>query len=161
MSKNKVEEQDIIDQIAKVEYHILPGTTTTIAVITLKNEWASTGISACADPANFNKEVGEEWAYKDAFKKLWPLFGFMLRQRLHDESVLPEGVPDTFLTRLAAERDRTVEDLNKLNAFLAGDSSAKLDHEALSDLKHQSDVMTRLAFILSKRYDDLTIKAGE
>lgn len=85
MSKNKVEEQDIIDQIAKVEYHILPGTTTTIAVITLKNEWASTGISACVDPANFNKEVGEEWAYKDAFKKLWPLFGFMLRQRLHDD----------------------------------------------------------------------------
>lgn len=157
MSKNKVEEQDIIDQIAKVEYHILPDTTTTIGVIHLKNGWTSTGISACVDPANFNKEVGEEWAYKDAFKKLWPLFGFLLRQRLHDEST-HTAEPDTFLTRLAAERDRTVEDLNKLNAFLAGEASAKLDHEALSDLKHQSDVMTRLAFILSKRYDDLTVQ---
>jgi len=74
------------------------------------------------------------------------------------ELKLPTPEPETFLTRLADERDRTVEDLNKLNAFLAGEASAKLDHEALSDLKHQSDVMTRLAFILSKRYDDLTVQ---
>lgn len=140
MSKNKVEEQDIIDQISKVEYHILPGTTTTIAVITLKNEWASTGISACADPANFNKEVGEEWAYKDAFKKLWPLFGFLLRQRLHDEST-HTAEPETFLTRLRVERDRTVGDLNKLSSFLDGDVS-KLSEDAVSDLHLQKAVMT-------------------
>lgn len=75
------------------------------------------------------------------------------------ELQLPES--ETFLTRLCAERDRTVEDLGKLNAFLGSGAVSKLSLEALSDLKHQSDVMTRLAFILSKRYDDLTQKDGE
>lgn len=76
------------------------------------------------------------------------------------ELVLPTPEPETFLTRLRAERDRTVEDLNKLTAFLDGDVS-KLSEAAVSDLYLQKDVMTQLAFILSKRYDDLTAKAGE
>lgn len=65
--------------------------------------------------------------------------------------------PETFLTRLEKERDRTVSDLNKLTAFLDGDVS-KLTEEAVADLHLQKDIMTQLAFILSKRYDDLTIK---
>lgn len=77
------------------------------------------------------------------------------------ELQLPDPESETFLTRLCAERDRTVEDLGKLNAFLGSGAVSKLSLEALSDLKHQSDVMTRLAFILSKRYDDLTQKDGE
>lgn len=77
------------------------------------------------------------------------------------ELVLPTPEPETFLTRLAAERDRTVEDLNKLTAFLDGGGSAALPREAREDLKLQKEVMMQLAFILSKRYDDLTMKAGE
>jgi hypothetical protein len=65
--------------------------------------------------------------------------------------------PETFLTRLEKERDRTVSDLNKLTAFLDGDVS-KLAEEAVADLHLQKDIMTQLAFILSKRYDDLTTK---
>lgn len=76
------------------------------------------------------------------------------------ELVLPTPEPETFLTRLRAERDRTVGDLNKLSAFLDGDVS-KLSEDAVSDLHLQKDVMTQLAFILSKRYDDLTPKVGE
>lgn len=76
------------------------------------------------------------------------------------ELVLPTPEPETFLTRLCAERDRTVGDLNKLTAFLDGDVS-KLSEAAVSDLYLQKDVMTQLAFILSKRYDDLTPKVGE
>lgn len=78
------------------------------------------------------------------------------------ELKLPAPEPETFLTRLAAERDRTVEDLNKLTAFLDSEASHKIGHEALSDLHAQKEVMTQFAFILSKRYDDLTVKkAGE
>ena len=67
--------------------------------------------------------------------------------------------PETFITRLAAERDRTVSDLGKLTAFLASDGASKLTHEAASDLRLQEGIMTELAFILSKRYDDLTLEA--
>lgn len=62
---------------------------------------------------------------------------------------------ETFLTRLKAERDRTVSDLEKLNAFLGSTVFAGLDAEKQEDLKLQSQVMTQLGFILSKRYDDL------
>ncbi len=64
--------------------------------------------------------------------------------------------PETFLTRLKAERDRTVSDLEKLTAFLQNPNKPELSAEALSDLEVQQDLMTQLAFILSKRYDDLS-----
>ena len=66
--------------------------------------------------------------------------------------------PETFLTRLEAERDRTVGDLAKLTAFLESDGISKLSETALEDLRLQKGVMTQLAFILSKRYDDLMVK---
>lgn len=52
------------------------------------------------------------------------------------ELVLPTPESETFLTRLRVERDRTVEDLNKLSVFLEGDVS-KLSKEAVSDLHSQ------------------------
>lgn len=66
--------------------------------------------------------------------------------------------PETFLTRLEAERDRTISDLAKLTAFLESDGISKLSETALEDLRLQKGVMTQLAFILSKRYDDLLVK---
>lgn len=147
--KNKVEEQDILDEIAKVEYHILPDTTTTICVLHLNNGWTSTGISACVDPANFNKETGEDWAYKDAFKKLWPLFGFLLRQHLHLHGT-------TFISRLKYERDDHLDRLKRLGEFLSSPKSDSVPAEALSDLKLQHDLMTQLGLLYCKRYDGVT-----
>lgn len=67
-----------------------------------------------------------------------------------------EPEENTFLTRLAAERDRTLSDLEKLKTFISTPAFSKLTEEQQSDLSHQADVMTRLGFILSKRYEDLT-----
>lgn len=82
------------------------------------------------------------WSPVDVFEKA---YGTPVRQK-----------PETFLTRLGAERDRTVSDLAKLNAFIGSPGFEKLSKTARSDLKLQSKVMTELAFILSKRYDDLS-----
>lgn len=147
MSKNKVEEQDIIDQIEKVEYSILPDSTTTVCQIHLKNGWMEIGHSACVDPANFNKEVGEQWAYKNAFNKLWPLFGFLLRQHIHVHGL-------TAKSRLKAERDDLIDKLSRLRSFLQTDVFKGLAPEAQSDLHLQCDLMEQLAFIQSKRYDE-------
>lgn len=64
--------------------------------------------------------------------------------------------PETFIIRLAAERDRTISDLGKLTSFLETEASLAIGAEANSDLHTQKEIMTQLAFILSKRYDDLT-----
>lgn len=56
----------------------------TLAIMTLENEYVVTGQSACADPANYDKALGEKIAFDDALKKIWPLEGYLLRQRLHD-----------------------------------------------------------------------------
>ena len=58
--------------------------TLTICVITTKNGFKVTGESACADPAIYNKADGEKYAKQAAIEKLWPLEGYLLKQRLFD-----------------------------------------------------------------------------
>lgn len=54
------------------------GKTSTVCYITLDNGFSVFGESACAVPENYNQEIGETLARKDAVGKLWPFFGFML-----------------------------------------------------------------------------------
>ena len=61
----------------------IPNTTTTIAVVFDKDGFSlAVGHSACVDPANFNAELGKEYACKDAVNKardkLWELEGYLL-----------------------------------------------------------------------------------
>lgn len=76
-----------IDPNAPVQYHVFPGTTTTVCLVTLKNGYTITGESACADPANFDEEIGREVAFKAARNKLWPLLGFLLKDSLARSAV--------------------------------------------------------------------------
>lgn len=55
----------------------------TQCVIVMKNGWMSTGFSAPADPRNFDPKVGERYAFDEAFKPLWQLEGYLLRDRLY------------------------------------------------------------------------------
>ncbi len=83
----RVTNQSIDARIDKVEYQRLPGTTLTICIITMVNGFTVTGESACADPDEYNQERGEEIAYENAFKKLWPLEGYLLKERLYQQSI--------------------------------------------------------------------------
>jgi hypothetical protein len=55
--------------------------TVTLCSIRLDNGFSVRGESACVDPANYNREIGEKIAYDNAFQKLWPLFGFLLAEK--------------------------------------------------------------------------------
>ncbi len=57
----------------------------TLCALVLDNGWVLTGQSAPADPTNFDKEKGKTFAYEDALRKLWPLEGYLLRERLWSE----------------------------------------------------------------------------
>ena len=72
----------IKDVIAGVEYHVFPNTTVTVCLLTLANGYSVIGESACADRANFDKELGERIAKENATQKIWALEGYLLRQEL-------------------------------------------------------------------------------
>lgn len=84
----KVTEAYIKSRIAQIDYLILPDTTVTICSITLDNGFSVRGESACVDPQNFRQDISESIAYDNAFRQLWPLFGFLLAERRHQPKPL-------------------------------------------------------------------------
>jgi hypothetical protein len=82
-SPNRVTLASIEDKVVTVEY-VNPATAPefTVAIMRLQNGYAVLGQSACADPANFNEELGRKFAREDALRKVWALEGYLLRQRL-------------------------------------------------------------------------------
>lgn len=61
-----------------------PLTLLTFCVLVLNNGFTVTGESACASPENFNAELGRKIARQNAVQKIWPLEGYLLRQKLND-----------------------------------------------------------------------------
>ena len=57
----------------------------TFCVLVLKNGFTVTGESACASPDNFDADLGRKIARANAVNKIWPLLGFLLKQKLHDQ----------------------------------------------------------------------------
>lgn len=57
--------------------------TMTVCTIMLDNGYSVAGTSACVDPKNYNRDVGETRAYQNAYEKLYGLFGFLLAETLY------------------------------------------------------------------------------
>lgn len=75
---------DLIEsKIVKEEYHLLTDVLT-VCVLTLENGFTVTGESACASPANYNKEIGDRIARDNAKEKIWILEGYLLKQKLFE-----------------------------------------------------------------------------
>lgn len=87
----RITEASIKAKIDTVEYfrtrHL------TICIITLHNGFFVTGKSAPAAPENYDQAVGERYAYENAFRDLWQLEGYLLRERLA-QAEMPERAHD-------------------------------------------------------------------
>lgn len=68
--------------IASEDYHVFPGTTVTVAALTLRNGFVVVGKSASASPENFDTEIGRKIARDDARNQIWALEGYLLREKL-------------------------------------------------------------------------------
>ncbi|MPS58883.1 MAG: hypothetical protein E2594_17195 [Pseudomonas sp.] len=64
-----------------------PARLLTFCVLILRNGFTVTGESACASPENFDAEVGQKIARRNAVDKIWPLMGYELKTRLYEEGV--------------------------------------------------------------------------
>lgn len=80
--------EDINNNIRNVEfvkYISFTGQILRWAVITTMNGFAVTGKPSCAvSQANDNAEIGERIALENARNELWPLMGYVLREKLHN-----------------------------------------------------------------------------
>lgn len=57
----------------------------TFCVLVLRNGFTVTGQSACASPENFDPVMGRKIARENAIEKIWPLEGYLLKQRMFDK----------------------------------------------------------------------------
>jgi hypothetical protein len=60
----------------------------TFCVLTLDNDFTVTGQSKCVSAANFDKDIGQTLARKDAVEQIWQLEGYLLAERLCNSSAL-------------------------------------------------------------------------
>lgn len=80
--------EDIEAAIVQSQYHLFPGTTTLVCCLTLRNGYTVVGSSACASPENFDLELGQKIARRNAADKIWSLEGYLLKQRLSDAAAV-------------------------------------------------------------------------
>lgn len=66
----------------------------TICYLTLQNGFTVTGQSACAHPDNYNEALGRKIAFDNAFREIWSLEGYLLKEKLWNEEQ-DKGVENT------------------------------------------------------------------
>ncbi len=78
----------------------------TICMLVLANGFVVIGHSAPASPENFDADKGKEFAYENAFRQIWPLMGFALRERLQENS----AKVDTYMRATGQTQNETAKD---------------------------------------------------
>lgn len=86
--KNKLTVEDIELKIKDKKFTILEDGKTTICNIYLENGFTVRGESACVDPSNFNKEIGERISFENAKNKIWLLEGYLLQEKLYQSKAV-------------------------------------------------------------------------
>lgn len=103
----------------------------TYCVLTLKNGFTVTGQSACADPNNFEEEIGKKIARGDAIRQVWPLMGYELRSRLANLDNISGSDLGEALTRMTAFT------LGNAEAFRTRDADLILKHFENADYSEE------------------------
>lgn len=76
----RVTKEYMESRIADTQFTRL-GETVTHCRVVLDNGYSVSGESACVNVENYNQQIGEKIAFDNAFRQLWPLFGFMLAEK--------------------------------------------------------------------------------
>lgn len=78
--------EHVASLVRGADYYIFPGTTVTVCLLRLANGFSVTGESACADPANFDVELGKRIAHSRALDKIFQLEGYLLKQMMYEDA---------------------------------------------------------------------------
>lgn len=150
LPERKLTKDFLESEIDKVEYNRL-GVTLTHCTITTKSGFTFTGESVCVDPNNFNQELGEKFAYEQAFEKMWFPYGFWLHKALaeHDETSSKD-----WLDRACEELAELTERKEKLEQFISGDKPDFVSDGQWKLMQEQFIAMNSYRNILIERLDE-------
>lgn len=167
---------DALMRGVRYEVQVVPGTTTTLATAIAANGFTlAIGMTACADPANFNAELGAKYAIKDAEAKarqeLWKLEGWRLKCHLEGPMLIVSG--DCLITgvicsskvrgvdtesrnpchieRMRQEQEQLAERTGKLEAFISSETFELLPHQERGHMKFQLIAMREYLAVLNER----------
>lgn len=77
----KVTKSHLESLITNEQYLRVPNSTMTLCILTLSNGHISIGYDGCVAPDEFDEQSGRVFAREAALEKLWPLEGYLLRNR--------------------------------------------------------------------------------
>lgn len=86
MTPTKVTREHLGMRIASADYVVMPDGRTTVCQLTMQNGFTVRGESSCVSVENFNKELGEKYAYEKAFDAAWAFEGYLLAELRHREA---------------------------------------------------------------------------
>ena len=115
---NKITKEFLESEIIAVEYQRL-SERLTHCTITVRNGFEFTGESVCVDPANYNEEIGNKIAYNNAFDKMWMPYGFLLRQKMHDEGALSNVIDGGKMDDETEDEPYQIKDTDQFTLELA------------------------------------------
>ena len=161
LPERKLTKEFLESEIDKVEYNRF-GETNTHCTITTKSGFTFTGESACVDPNNYNKELGEKYAYENAFEKMWMPYGFWLNkalaefdQRMNDDGEPKEtAVQTTWQDRVCEEIGELVDRKEKLEKCLSVDKPKFVSDAQWDLMKEQLQAMYSYHNILIERLNE-------
>ena len=85
MSIYKVTKEMVEAQVVNKTFTLLPSGKKMICELTLKNGFTVTGEAGVVDKENFVQEIGERLSYQRALDNVWPLLGYEMQSRLHED----------------------------------------------------------------------------
>jgi len=84
----RVSLEDMKKRIVREHYYSPPfAPHITVCLLVLDNGYVLDGMSAPADPTNFDAALGRQFAFEGALRKLWPLEGYLLREQSYRRSI--------------------------------------------------------------------------
>ena len=86
MTPTKVTREYLGMRIASADYVVMPDGRTTVCQLTMQNGFTVRGESSCVSAENFNKALGEKYAYEKAFDAAWAFEGYLLAELRHREA---------------------------------------------------------------------------
>ena len=161
LPERKLTKEFLESEIKEVQYQRLSGTITHCTIVT-KSGFTFTGESACVDPDNYNKELGEKYAHENAFEKMWMPYGFWLHkalaeydQRMNDDVEPKEtAVQTTWQDRVCEEIGELVDRKEKLEKFLLGNKPNFVSDAQWGLMKEQLQAMKSYHKVLIERLDE-------
>ena len=146
----RVTKDDIKARIRHTSYHRLTDTVT-MCNLELDNGYSVRGESACVNPENYDREIGERIAYDNAFQRLWPVFGFLLAEdqfRSKRNSLYTQRIGR--IKRVEAPDVPIYNPLNELRSVLRGPEGKACISVSLKDLEIIDRALASLSIIFGE-----------